>query len=65
MVRLTNSTPVATSIVTGATFSTADSPSTLTQVAHMCGVPYMEAICSVLWLVMVSQPDMAFAVSIL
>ena len=52
--RLTNSAPVATPMVTGATFSTADSPSTPTQVTHMCGVPYMEVISSVLWLVVIS-----------
>ena len=63
--RLTNSAPVATPMVTGTTFSTADSPSTPTQVAHMRRIPYTEAIGSVLWLVVVSQPDTAFAVSIL
>ena len=63
--RLTNSTPVATPMVTGTTFSTANSPSTPMQVAHMCGIPYTEAIGSVLWLVVISRPDAAFAVSIL
>ena len=52
--RLTNSAPVATPMVTGATFSTADSPSTPTQVAHMCRIPYAEAIGSVLWPVVIS-----------
>ena len=52
--RLTNSTPVATSMVTGATFLTSDSPSTPTQITHMCGIPYVEVIGSVLWLVVVS-----------
>ena len=63
--RLTNSAPVATPMVTGATFSTSDSPSTPTQVAHMRGIPYAEAISSVLWPVVVSRPDAAFAVSTL
>ena len=63
--RLTNSAPVATPMVTGATFSTADSPSTPTQVVCMRGIPYVEAIGSVLWPVIVSQPDAAFAVSTL
>ena len=63
--RLTNSAPVATPMVTGATFSTANSPSTPTQVAHMCRIPYAEAIGSVLWPVVISWPDAAFAVSIL
>ena len=52
--RLTNSTPVATPMVTGATFSTSDSPSTPTQVARMRRIPYAEAIGSVLWPVVVS-----------
>ena len=52
--RLKNSTPVATPMVTGATFLTANSPSTPTQVAHMRGIPYVEAIGSALWPVIVS-----------
>ena len=36
-----------------------------TQLAKMCGVPYAEAIGSVLWPVMISRPDCAFAVSTL
>ena len=52
--RLTNSAPVATPMVTGATFSTSDSPSTPTQVVRMCRIPYVEAIGSVLWPVVVS-----------
>ena len=63
--RLTNSSPVATPMVTGATFSTSNSPSTPMQIAHMCGIPYAEAIGSVLWPVVISRPDAAFAVSIL
>ena len=63
--RLTNSAPVATPMVTGATFSTSDSPLTPTQVTRMHGIPYVEAIGSVLWPVVVSRPDAAFAVSTL
>ena len=63
--RLTNSTPVATPMVTGTTFSTADSLSTPTPVACMCRIPYVEVIGSVLWPVIVSWPDAASAVSIL
>ena len=63
--RLTNSAPVATPIVTGMTFLTANSPPTPTQVTCMCRIPYVEAISSVLWPVVVSWPDAAFAVSIL
>ena len=64
--RLTNSTPMATPMVTGATFSTANSPLTPMQVVCMHVIPYVEAISSVLWqVVVVSQPDVAFAMSIL
>ena len=63
--RLTNSAPVATPMVTDATFSTSDSPLTPMQVARMRGIPYAEAIGSVLWPVIVSRPDAAFAVSTL
>ena len=63
--RLTNSAPVATPMVTGATLSTSDLPSTPMQVTHMCRIPYTEVISSVLWPVVVSRPDAAFAVSIL
>ena len=63
--RLTNSAPVATPMVTCATFSTSDSPSTPTQIVRMRGIPYAEAIGSVLWPVVVSRSDAAFAVSTL
>ena len=63
--RLTNSTPMATPMVTGITFSTAELPLTPTQAAHMCGILYVEAISSILWPVVVSWPDVAFAMSIL
>ena len=52
-------------MVTGATFLTANSPSTPMQVTCMHRIPYTEVISSVPWPVVVSQPDAAFAVSIL
>ena len=52
--RLMNSVPVATPMVTGATFLTADSPSTSTQDMCMHRIPYMEVISSVLWPVIIS-----------
>ena len=52
--KLMNSTLVAMPMVTGTTFSTADSSSTPMQVTHMCRIPYIEAISSVLWPVIVS-----------
>ena len=38
---------------------------TPTQVMCMCGIPYTEAIGSVLWPVVVSRPNAAFAISLL
>ena len=52
--RLTNSAPMATPMVTGTTFSTAEPPLTPTKVVHMHGILYGEAISSVLWPVVVS-----------
>jgi hypothetical protein len=49
----------------GAQFSKDQSPSTLNQTAKMHGVPYNEAIGSVLWPVVVSRPDAAYAVGVL
>ena len=63
--RLTNSAHMATPMVTGATFPTAESPLTLTWVVCMHKILYTEVIGSILWPVVVSQLDAAFAVSIL
>ena len=49
----------------GAQFSNEQSPSTPAQPMRMQGIPYAEAIGSVLWPVVVSRPDAAFAVSTL
>jgi hypothetical protein len=63
--RLTNARPVSTPMETGAHFTIDQCPSTLNQSARMHGVPYSEAIGSVLWPVVVSRPDAAYAVGIL
>jgi hypothetical protein len=63
--RLTNAKPVSTPMEPGAQFSIDQCPSTLNQSAKMRGVPYSEAIGSVLWPVVVSRPDAAFAVGVL
>ena len=52
-------------MVHGATLSLDQSPATPTQVIHMCGIPYAEAISSILRLVVVSRPNAAFAISLL
>ena len=63
--RLTNAKPISTPMDPGAQFSVEQSPSSLNQTAGMRGVPYNEAIGSVLWPAVVSRPDIAYAVGIL
>jgi len=52
--RLTGAKQVLTPMEPNAQLSNQQCPSTANQSARMCGVPYSEAICSVLWLVVVS-----------
>jgi hypothetical protein len=63
--RLTSAKQVATPMEANAQFSKLQSPSSLSQVARMKGVPYSEAIGSALWPVVVSRPDAAYAVGVL
>ena len=63
--RLTNARSVSTPMDPGVHFSVDQCPSTLNQSSKMRGVPYSEAIGSVLWPVVVSRPDAAFAVGVL
>ena len=49
----------------GAKYSKDQCPSTPMQMAKMCGIPYMEGIGSILWPVMILQPDCAFTISML
>jgi hypothetical protein len=63
--RLSNARPVSTPMEPGIQFSIDQCPSTINQTNRMHGVPYSEAIGSVLWPVVVSRPDAAFAVGIL
>jgi hypothetical protein len=63
--RLTGAKKVATPMETNAQFSTQQSPSSFNQIERMKGVPYSEAIGSVLWATVVSRPDTAFAVGVL
>jgi len=62
---LTNAKPISTPMVTGMQFSIEQGPSTVNQAARMRGVPYAEAISSVLWPVVISRPDEAHTVGIL
>ena len=63
--RLTNAKPVSTPMETGAQYTKDQGPSTPTQERRMRGIPYAEAIGCVLWPVIISRPDAAFAVGIL
>ena len=63
--RLTEAKQVSTPMEANAQFTTQQCLSTANQSAHMQNVPYSEAIGSVLWLVVVSRPDAAYAVGTL
>ena len=63
--RLTSAKPVLTPMEPGAQFSIDQCPSTINKTARMQGVLYSEAIGSVLWPVMMSRPDAAYAVGVL
>ena len=63
--RLTHAKPVSMPMEPGAQFSVDQSPSSLRQMSKMHGVPYSEAIGSVLWPVVVSRPDAAYVVGVL
>ena len=57
--------PVSTPMEPGVQFSVDQCPSSVNQVARMYGVPYIQAIGSVLWPVVVSRPDAAYAVGVM
>ena len=63
--RLTGAKPVSTPMEPGTQFTVDQCPSLVTQTQKMQGVPYSKAIRSVLWPVVVSRPDAAYAVGIL
>ena len=62
---LTNSKPIKTPIEPGTHYSKEQSPLTPNQVAKMNGIPYSEAIRSILWPAVMSRPDIAYAIGIL
>ena len=62
---LTNVKQVATPMDLNVQFSTNQCLSSMNQLACMKGIPYSEAIGSVLWPVVVSRPDAAYAIGIL
>ena len=57
--------PVSMPMEPGVQFSVDQCPSSANQVARMCGVPYIQAIGSVLWPVVVSWPDAAYTVGVM
>src|ERR1700678_1309366 len=63
--RHTNMKKVHTPMDPNVSFTTNQCPSTINQVARMKGIPYAEAIGSVLWPTVVSRPDTAYDVGIL
>ena len=63
--KLTDAKPVSTLMEVNTQYFIQQSPSTLKQTAQMFKVPYSEAIGSVLWPVVISQPDTAYAIGIL
>ena len=62
---LTNAKKVTTPMDPNVQYSVDQCPSSTNQLARMKGVPYSEAIGSVLWPVVVSRPDAAYAIGIL
>ena len=63
--RLTNAKHVTTPMDHSIHFSMEQSPTTLNQSSWMHGIPYNEAIGSVLWPVVMSRPDAMYAVGVL
>ena len=61
----TNAKRVLTPMEPNVQFSIDQCPSTPNQLARMKGVPYSEAVGSVLWPVVVSRPDVAYAIGVL
>ena len=57
--------PVSMPMEPGVQFSVDQCLSSANQVARMCGVSYIQAIGSVLWPVVVSRPDAAYAVGVM
>jgi hypothetical protein len=57
--------PVSTPMDPGSQFSINQCPMSLNQIARMRGVPYIKAIGSALWPIVMSCPDAAFAIGVL
>jgi hypothetical protein len=62
---LTDVKPYNTPMVPSATYSKCNSPSSPTDLARMCKVPYRKAIGSLMYVAVATHPDISFAVSML
>ena len=62
---LTDAKPYSTPMIPSASYSKDDSPSLQQDVAHMCKVPYHEAVGSLMYDSVATCPDITFAVSTL
>ena len=57
--------PVGTPMTPGHTLSKADCPQTLAEKQEMMDIPYMNAVGSLLFLALLTRPDIAYATSVL
>ena len=62
---LSDAKPSDTPMTPGANYSKKDSPTSPTEAAHMCKVPYYEALGSLMYASVATRPDITFAVSTL
>jgi hypothetical protein len=62
---LSNTKPYSTPMVPSASYSKSDSPVSMNDAMHMWRVPYHEAIGSLMYTSVATQPDITFAVSTL
>ena len=57
--------PVGTPMTPGHTLSKADCPQTLAEKEEMMNIPYMNAVGSLLFLALLTRPDIAYATGVL
>jgi len=62
---LSDTKPYVTPIVPGAIYSKSDAPANATEAAYMAKVPYREAVGSLMYAAVATQPDITFAISTL
>ncbi|MGH7240582.1 MAG: reverse transcriptase domain-containing protein, partial [Candidatus Saccharimonadales bacterium] len=62
---MTNSKPVATPLDAGTKLSTSDSPSDVQELAEMKKIPYRSAVGALMYAMVGTRPDIAFAVTTL